>query len=127
MKIFDKLSEVVYVKVIEDGYLVTISSNPQEIKFESTTPFTTQRLAIGNFSPAESLLRSILKKTSRGIFQTSPIVIIHQIVKNEGGLSEVEIRVLRELAYGAGAKRVYIWQGDHLTKEDICNEIYKNT
>jgi len=125
MKILGKLSETVYVKVIENGYLVTISNSPKEVRFNSSTPFTTQRLAIGEFTPAEILLKEILKKTARSLFQASPIVIIHQIIKNENGLSEVENRVLRELALGAGARSVYIWQGRHLTKDDISNEIYK--
>ena len=42
---------------------------------------------------------------------------------NEGGLSEVELRVLNELAYAAGAFRVFIHEGAILSKNDAINKI----
>lgn len=37
----------------------------------------------------------------------------------DGGLSEVERRVFRELAFGAGARRMVLWVGDELTLEQV--------
>jgi len=127
VKILEKLSEVVYIKVIENGFLTNISSSEQEATFLAKEPFSTSRLAIGQFGPAESLLKEIITKTKRHFLQPAPIVIMHQLYKAEGGLSEIEIRVLKELAYGAGARAVHVWQGDELSKKAIESEIYKST
>ena len=124
-KILKNLSEVIYVQVIENGYIVSINGGAEEVTFYSETPFSTQRLAVGDFLPADTLLTDIIKKTKRRLLQPSPIIIMHQIVKNEGGLSPVEVRILRELADGAGAIQGYVWQGHKLTEEDIKNEVYK--
>lgn len=125
-KILKIFSEVVYVQVIENGYIVKVSGSENAVKFESTTPFSNSRLAVGNFVIAEHFLKGIIQKTKSNLLQPSPIVIMHQIIRNEDGLSQVESRVLRELAYGAGAIESYVWQGSPLTDEDIENEIYKN-
>ena len=40
--------------------------------------------------------------------------MIHQLEKTEGGLTDIEDRVLRELALGAGAREVVIYLGDKI-------------
>jgi len=37
----------------------------------------------------------------------------------EGGLSQVEERVLRELAAGAGARKVFVWVGHELSDQEV--------
>ena len=60
-------------------------------------------------------------------FAFSPIVIMHQIYKSEGGLSEVEQRVLRELGLDSGGREVHVWQGSRLSLQDLLNGKYKST
>lgn len=40
---------------------------------------------------------------------------MHQLEKLEGGLTDIEERVLRELALGMGAREVLIHSGDRLS------------
>ena len=37
----------------------------------------------------------------------------------EGGLSEIEERILKEVAIGAGATKVVVWVGAPLTDADV--------
>ena len=54
-------------------------------------PFTTTRLLVGQFQEAESLLRKAIREICNGgLFQVSPIVVIHPKDMVEGGLSEVK-------------------------------------
>ena len=82
---------------------------------ELINPFKHQRSMISSFTCAEKILRYAFKSASPGLFQASPRVIMHQLEKNEGGLTEIEERVLKELASGAGAREVIVYQGDRIT------------
>lgn len=40
----------------------------------------------------------------------------------EGGLSGIELRAIRELAFGAGARKVVIWEGKTLTDNEVIEK-----
>lgn len=94
------------------------------IVIKPSKPFTTERLLIGEFSEAESALKEGMKKLHYGRWAaTSPIVVIHPMDKTNGGLSQVEERVLQEVAAGAGARKAYIWVGHELSKEEVLEKV----
>ncbi|EDX87924.1 hypothetical protein ADG881_26 [Alcanivorax sp. DG881] len=41
----------------------------------------------------------------------------------DGGLSQVEERVIMDMAYGAGAKRVLLWVGGELSWQEALNKL----
>lgn len=84
---------------------------------EITNPFKHDRSMVSSFTRAEKILRFAFKSVARNAFQAAPRVIIHQLEKNQGGLSEIEERVLRELALAAGAREVVVYQGDRINPE----------
>jgi rod shape-determining protein MreB len=87
---------------------------------DSQEPFTTRRLLIGEFLPAEATLREAMKQLRPGpAYLADPVVVIHPLVMTEGGLSAVENRVLMEVADGAGAKRVTVWTGHQLSDDEV--------
>jgi rod shape-determining protein MreB and related proteins len=90
-----------------------LSSNPN---IEVTNPFLHPRLLIANFQKAEKILRHaahvICKKK---LFPPSPRVVIHPLEKLEGGLTDIEIRVFRELCLGTGAREVVVYVGAPLS------------
>ena len=47
--------------------------------------------------------------------------MVHPLSRVEGGLSEIENRVFRELAPGAGAIVAVIHIGDALSDEEVCS------
>ncbi|WP_299488585.1 rod shape-determining protein [Acaryochloris sp. IP29b_bin.137] len=77
-------------------------------------PFDHSRSFVANFTYAEKILRHLIRKLLSNPLITSPRVIMHQLEKNEGGLTEIEERVLRELALGAGAREVIVFQGSKI-------------
>ncbi|WP_341706414.1 hypothetical protein [Halopseudomonas sp.] len=70
------------------------------------------RVLIGDFALAEKYLQWLLKKAGGArLMPSSPRVVMQQCDGLEGGLTEVELRVLRELAFGAGAREVLVLEG----------------
>lgn len=49
-------------------------------------------------------------------------MVIQPMEKTNGGLSEVEERILRELAISAGARKVVIWVGNKLTNRVVIHK-----
>lgn len=94
--------------------------------YRSDRKFSNDRLAVSSFSIAEDFLSKAIKDFySVGLFHPSPLVIMHQEYKTEGGLGEVEFRILRELALSAGAREVHVWEGAKLSREQIASAVYK--
>lgn len=75
------------------------------------TPFAHSRSMISNFAYAELVLQHAIRKMHSGALRPSPRVVMHQLEKNEGGLTDIESRVLTELAYGGGARDVIVYTG----------------
>lgn len=72
-------------------------------------PYRGGRILIGYFKPAEDCLRSGLRKVGAlGWFKPKPHLIVRAMELNEGGLSEIEEKVLLELAYAAGARKASV-------------------
>jgi len=87
---------------------IVISFNGETRTFTSRKPFSSVRLLVGDFVEAHRCLRQALKEMNVfSIFNfRNPKLRIHPKELLEGGLSEIEKRVLLEMGYGAGAKKV---------------------
>jgi len=105
---------------------IKISANKFDAKNLSTNgswqtaypdqPFTTDRLLIGHFSSAESTLTQLIKNIlPKSFIAKSPQVVIHPTSHVEGGLSEVEEHIFKELALGSGAHKAALHIGSELT------------
>lgn len=72
-------------------------------------PFDHKRSFVGNFAYAEKLLQYAVREVlSNHRFAISPRIVMHQLEKVEGGLTDIEERVLKELAMVAGARGVLV-------------------
>src|SRR5262245_11492254 len=81
--------------------------------------FSTQRLLIGQFMVAQELLRGTVKAVvGWWPFRTRRLVM-HPLERLEGGLSQVEERVLQELAASVGSRHTVVWVGESLSDEDV--------
>ena len=116
-------ANTVYVKVFSNRFeLKHIESGKFEVAV-SNESFATDRLLVGKFSVAENVLQGAMKQLHQNRWLSpSPIVVIHPMEKVEKGLSEVEERVLLELAAGAGARRVIVWEGYELSDEEVTKK-----
>jgi len=109
-----------YVKVHENKFEIkNISENGSWVSGCPDAPYTTDRLLVGTFSAAEPALRKLIKRVRpKSWIKKSARVVIHPMSKFEGGLSEVEQRLLKELALGAGAFKVALHVGYELTDSE---------
>lgn len=100
------LKATLYVKVLRNGFVVRHVESGKEVTLESNTPFTTTRLLVGEFTPAADTLREAFRQVlPRSAYLAAPLVVMHQSLMAQGGLSAVEHRVLLEIADYAGARR----------------------
>lgn len=113
-----------YVRVSKNKFEITHIETKKQTQVVPEEPFATQRLLIGEFLIAEECLRKAFHDiTNRWTMILGPTVIIHPLEMIEGGLSPIEYRVLREVAYGAGAKNVKIWIGHVLSDQEVLEKI----
>ena len=110
-------------KVIEAIGREAKELNSQEI--EVTNPFSHSRLLVADFVKAEKVLQHIVQQTGKSKWlNPAPRIVMHQLEKNEGGLTDIELKVLRELALGAGAREVKVHEGNRLNAQiSIYDEV----
>ena len=113
-----------YIKVFKDKFIIRDIENDSVFTISAVKPFSSNRMLVGNFTNATSLLKNEVKKNiKRSWFTPSPLILIHAAEMAEGGLSEVEERAIRELAAEAGARKVFVWDGHDLTDAEVIEKL----
>ncbi|PRC93499.1 rod shape-determining protein [Solimicrobium silvestre] len=108
------------VSIGEDAYQLRGQPDTEVIN-----PFTHPRSLFSDFTCAEYLIKSFIKKLEiKNFFAPNPIIIIHPLVDPEGGFTQIEFRVMRELALGAGASKAIVWVGSTLSNQDIISGLF---
>lgn len=91
-------------------------------------PFSHPRTLVSDFTAGEQVLKAFMKKLQKShAFAASPRVLFHPQGDPAGGFTQVEIRALYEMARGAGAVAVTLWQGQDLTDEQVLSGHYPST
>jgi len=82
--------------------------------------FSSERLLIANFNEAAATLMKAVKELPKpGLFPSPPaFILMHPLAIISGGLSQVEDRVLRDLA-ATCARSCDVWMGDELSDEEV--------
>ena len=89
-------------------------------------PFSHPRIIVSDFEVAQDLLVHAFKHVSGSkFFRSAPIVVMHPVEDFAGGLTDVEKRILLELAMGAGAREAFVWEGDDLSDEELRAGVYR--
>lgn len=112
-----------YVKVSKNRFEAkNLSTNSEWKSIIPGRPFTTSRLLVGTFTAAEPALTKLVKELlPKGIIKKSPQIVVHPVEMVEGGLSEIEDRIFRELALGSGAVKVVLHVGHELSDAEAVN------
>ena len=114
----------IYVRVSKNRLRLKNIDTGAEADVMPTPGFTTTRLLVGHFRGAQTALKEAIRKViGKGLFTASPGVVIQPLEMTEGGLSEIEERVLRELAAGAGAAKVVVWLGHELSDSEVKGKL----
>lgn len=76
---------------------------------EVTNPFSHPRLLVSRFETAEKLIQHGIRTVCNNkIIAPHLLVVMHPLEKLEGGITDLECRLYRELALGAGARKVFL-------------------
>jgi rod shape-determining protein MreB and related proteins len=108
-----------YVRISVDRFEVRNVRSGRTSAEVADPPFSTQRLLVGQFLLAQELLRGTVKAVVGWWPLRTRRMVMHPVERLEGGLSQVEERVLEELAAAAGSRHTVIWVGDSLSDDDV--------
>lgn len=117
------LSNTVYIRIKRNQFRIRHIDSGIETTVQSETPFTTVRMLVGEYTAAEKTLKAALKQVAKSWLQLPPHVVIHPLEMIEGGLSQIEDRILHELAIGAGASKVVVWIGSELSDSEVKEKL----
>lgn len=88
-------------------------------------PFKHPRSLISDFTVANQIIKRLVRKlVGRRLFLPGPFIVLHPDVTMDGGITQIEVRALRELALGAGASRAIVWEGRELTDGELLNRSF---
>jgi rod shape-determining protein MreB and related proteins len=114
------IKSTLYVRVSRNKLHVRHIKSGRSVHVTSDTPFTTNRLLMGDFLAAEAALRKACAEVQAGPkYLAAPRVVMHPLEMVEGGLSGVENRVFMEVADCAGAERIAVWVGHELSDQEV--------
>lgn len=97
-----------------------LKSNAQ---YEVSNPFSHPRMLVSSFVKAEKILMHGIRVVHANRFiSPSPVIIMHPMEKLEGGITDIECRVYRELALSAGGRQAHIHIGNALSPSNFNME-----
>jgi rod shape-determining protein MreB len=106
------LRSVLYVQVRPDRFIVRKVGEGQTVDRMAPQAFSHPRTLLGNFTNAESFLRTLVAEvTGSSLFRVKPHILLHPLERVDGGLTQIEERAFQELGIGAGAATVKVWSG----------------
>jgi rod shape-determining protein MreB len=83
-------------------------------------PFDHPRTLVADVVLARQVLAGFLAKLyPLRYVPRRPVLVLHPRIDPAGGFTPVEIRALHEIARGAGASRVLLWQGRELLEREL--------
>ncbi len=121
MSLFEKIfPNPVYVRVRRNEFRIRHVRTGAETSHPAETPFSNARMLVCDFSAAAQAFKAALKSAEHDrLFRPPPQIVMHPLEMIEGGLSDVEERLLLELARGAGASKAIVWTGPELSDEEV--------
>ncbi|MFC1589385.1 rod shape-determining protein [Pseudomonadota bacterium] len=109
------------------SYGTKAKNEPQQSgnRIDIINPFDHPRTIIANFDIARYAFRFFLKHILHNkLLRPRLIMIIHVTEELEGGLTQLEIRAIQELAISEGGQAVHIWNGRELMDNEIKENKY---
>lgn len=92
---------------------------------ELHNPFAHPRSLFSDFTLAEVLLKMVVARLAPRRFGLSSnlLIVIHPLGEPAGGYTQIELRVCRELALGAGAAQVFVHEGAPLDAAQLLVDL----
>jgi len=112
-----------YVQVRENQFHIRNVDDSRSIQRNANPVFSSQGKLVDDFAAARQCLKVALTEARGSGFALSTTVVIHPLEKIESVLTQVEERLFRELAIGAGASKVIVWIGAQLSDAEVMSKI----
>ncbi len=97
-------------------------SHKSEASVQIVNPFAHPRSMVSDFTVAEQTLKAFFLRVKASAFLTpAPKVVMHLLGDPAGGFTQVEVRAFHEMALGAGASQVTVWQGRSLSDQELLS------
>jgi hypothetical protein len=115
-----------YLKLSCNQMHLTHLQSGRELRLQADPPFSSQRLLVADFAAAQRLLqRGIDKILPKRFLRLSqpPQLLMQPLERLEGGLSQVEERILLELGLGCGARKVRLHLGSELDNDGVLAKL----
>lgn len=112
-----------YVQVRENRFDIRNVDDGRSHHAVANPPFSHPRMLVGDFTAAEACLKALVRQARGSGFSLGTAIVMHPMEKLEGGLTQIESRVFRELALGAGASKVAVWVGAPLSDADVVAKL----
>ena len=104
----------------ESNKIASIGDPVSPAAARTVNPFDHPRGLVHDFTVAEKLCEYAFQQAAgMALIRPSPVVVMHPDLQLDGGLTVIEARVLREMAAGGGAHKVFIHYGDVLPDEYV--------
>jgi len=112
----------------EPPLIEAIGTSARSASSVTVNPFSHPRVFVEDFLVAEKVLaHAFLIVSGNKPFRVSPIVVAHVVEKLDGGLTQIEYRVLHELFDNVGARKTYFWEGHELTDDELRAGAYRDS
>ena len=113
----------IYVQITRSSIVAKNINSGLSADQRPSEPFSHPRSLIGNFVLAQDTMKLAVKAVSSGRFPKWVRIVIHPMELVEGGLTQVEERVLVELAMSCGASKTVVWVGEALGDESVQSKL----
>lgn len=89
-----------------------------------SNPFAHPRSLVSDFTLGEQVIKAFVAKLQKTSFMLPARIVLHPQGEPAGGFTQIEVRALHEMARGAGASAVTVWQGPELTDAQVLEHDY---
>lgn len=113
--------DTLYLQIFGDRFVVKNIDSGVEREARRDPQFASPRMLVGDYTVAEQQLKELVKSVRRGL--RAPALLVHPMERIEGGVTQIEHRVFRELGIGAGAARVGVYTGAVLSGDAVRQAI----
>ncbi len=119
-----ELKRAIHIKIYADRIELINPSKSLHITEYATTPYSHPRLLIADLNIAQPFLEKVVKKAKKGKF-LQDFALVQAMERTEHGITDIEIRVLREFVYNSGfhSIRIYDDLGNSLDAQPLPEKV----
>lgn len=116
------IKATVYVQIRKNQFDMKYVEENKQTSLTAFPPFTTQRLLIGEYGAAEHLFKKCIKELIGSVWIPPMFrIVMHPLEMTEGGLRQIEERVLQQLASSMQPRTIKVHVGQALSNDDALN------